>query len=231
LLLQTARFLVKAWKQALNGKPLTPTVEYLKRYVKKQGQRETFNGSTRGLLEAMQAAAAGKIANAFALLDQRKKQGRSHEEAVNLTSIELARASELHCFVFLVHSAIEVLEGAARSASSSLAPIFNDILELYVVDTTLKKLGDILQYVNITSSDIRQLQNRLEVVLAKIRPNAVGIVDSFDIPDGVLNSVIGAYDGNVYERLLTAAKSSPLNQEDVPESFEKYLKPFMKSNL
>lgn len=61
--------------------------------------------------------------------------------------------------------------------------------------------------------------------------NAVGIVDGFDIPDLALGSVLGAYDGNVYERLLAAAKSSSLNQEDVNKSFELYLKPFMKSNL
>jgi acyl-CoA oxidase len=56
-------------------------------------------------------------------------------------------------------------------------------------------------------------------------------VDSFDIPDSVLGSTLGAYDGNVYERLLNAAKQSPMNQEDVNKSFHLYLKPFMKSNL
>lgn len=61
--------------------------------------------------------------------------------------------------------------------------------------------------------------------------NAIGVVDGFDIPDTVLGSTLGAYDGNVYERLLAAAKKSPLNQEDVNKSFHLYLKPFMKSNL
>lgn len=52
----------------------------------------------------------------------------------------------------------------------------------------------------------------MEDALAAIRPNAVGIVDSFDIPDMVLGSALGAYDGNVYERLFEEAKKSPLNQ-------------------
>lgn len=84
---------------------------------------------------------------------------------------------------------------------------------------------------DIKSSDIEILQGRLEAVLRKIRPNAIGIVDGFDIPDTILGSTLGAYDGNVYERLLEAAKSSPLNQEDVNKSFDLYLKPFMRSNL
>lgn len=84
---------------------------------------------------------------------------------------------------------------------------------------------------NITAGDIEKLQARLEAALKKFRNNAIGIVDGFDIPDAVLGSTLGAYDGNVYERLLDAAKSSPLNQEDVNKSFQLYLKPFMKSNL
>ena len=79
--------------------------------------------------------------------------------------------------------------------------------------------------------DIENLQIRLESFLKKLKHSAVGIVDGFDIPDSVLNSTIGSYDGNVYERMLDSAKKSPLNQADVNESFNLYLKPFMKSNL
>lgn len=75
------------------------------------------------------------------------------------------------------------------------------------------------------------LQFWLEELLALIRPNAVGIVDSFDIPDEVLSSTLGSYDGNVYERLFEEAQKSPLNAEPVNKSFQNYLKPFLKSNL
>lgn len=68
-------------------------------------------------------------------------------------------------------------------------------------------------------------------MLAAIRPNAVGIVDGFDIRDEILGSALGVYDGNVYQRLYDEAMKSPLNQESVNQSYQKYLKPFMKSNL
>lgn len=87
------------------------------------------------------------------------------------------------------------------------------------------------QFTQMTDADVQALQLRLENVLTKIRPNAVGFVDGFDIPDRVLNSALGAYDGNVYERIFAEAQKSPLNQEPVNMSFEKYLKPFMKSHL
>lgn len=75
------------------------------------------------------------------------------------------------------------------------------------------------------------LQSWLEELLALIRPNAVGIVDSFDIRDEVLSSTLGSYDGNVYERLFDEAQRSPLNAEPVNKSFQQYLKPFLKAHL
>lgn len=78
---------------------------------------------------------------------------------------------------------------------------------------------------------MQELQEKLESCLTKIRPNAVGIVDGFDIPDLILGSALGAYDGNVYERLFAEAQKSPLNKEPVNKTFHLYLKPFMRSNL
>lgn len=45
-----------------------------------------------------------------------------------------------------------------------------------------------------------QLQSKYVELLAAIRPQALNIVDSFDIPDALLNSVLGCWDGNAYKR-------------------------------
>jgi acyl-CoA oxidase len=89
----------------------------------------------------------------------------------------------------------------------------------------------IQQYTNVTPLDLSILQNQMETLLSQLRPNAVGIVDGFDFRDEVLSSTLGAWDGQVYERLFEAASTSPLNKDPVNESFHKYLKPFLKSNL
>lgn len=229
LLLQTARFLMKSVSQALNGEKLTPTVAYLQNYIGKKKQQD-WDGSPSGILRALQSTAAGKIANAHKRLEERKKS-LSFEEAANQSGVELAKAAEIHCQVFLLQSACSALEKAAKKASASFSYVLRDILELYAVDLAIKQLGNLLQFVNISSDDVERLQGRLESSLKRFRKNAIGIVDGFDIPDTVLASTLGAYDGNVYERLLKAAKTSPLNQEDVNKSFNMYLKPFMQSNL
>lgn len=89
----------------------------------------------------------------------------------------------------------------------------------------------IQQYTNVTPMDLSNLQNKMETLLSQLRPNAVGIVDGFDFRDEILSSSLGAWDGQVYERLFEAASNSPMNKDPVNESFHKYLKPFLKSSL
>ncbi|CAH2262991.1 jg18693 [Pararge aegeria aegeria] len=87
------------------------------------------------------------------------------------------------------------------------------------------------EYTKLSEKDVRDLQHRYEDILEKIRPNAVGLVDAFDFRDEILSSTLGAYDGRAYERLMEEALKSPLNKEPVNQSFEKYLKPFMRGKL
>ncbi|XP_037030300.1 probable peroxisomal acyl-coenzyme A oxidase 1 [Bradysia coprophila] len=230
LLLQTARYLTKAWSLTLQGQKLVPSVEYLANYVNTSGRLEKWEGSPSGILKAFQAATAGQLSLAYKHLEQRKKT-LSPELATSQTAIELAKVSQLHCQVFLLQSIILSVRKMTRYISKPLAAVFQDILELYAYDLALRYLGSLLQFVSISSTEMEKLQLDFEVSLKKFRNNAIGIVDGFDIPDSILGSTLGAYDGNVYERMLNAAKKSPLNQEDVNKSFHLYLKPFIKSNL
>lgn len=143
LFLQTARYLIKAWNQALTGQKLTPTVAYLADHVKKSNSFK-FQNSPRGILIAFQTASAKKIAEANKHLEEKKKY-LSPEEAANQTGIELTKASELHCQAFLLQATIEVLEESSKSVSSKLSGVFMDLLNLYSVDLALRYIGNLLQ--------------------------------------------------------------------------------------
>lgn len=144
LFLQTARYLMKAWQQALNGEKLTPTVAYLENFVNLNNQRGRWGVSPRGILSAMQSASAGSIALAFTRLEAKRKYC-SPEEAANQTGIALSKAAEIHCQVFLLQSAIDMLEASAKSTSPSLGAVFRDVLHLYAVDLATRYLGSLLQ--------------------------------------------------------------------------------------
>lgn len=226
MLLQTARYLMKAWKLALDNQPLTPTVAYLN--CIKTGARPTFNRSVQGIVEAFQFAAGNLTRNAYENIEFRKKSGMTHAEAFNATSIELAKAAEIHCRAFLVESGYLSITKLVKDMSTGLRNALLDLMELDAVDSALKNMSSLIQFVQITQDDLAYLQQRLGEILGRIRPNAVGLVDGFDFHDKALDSTLGSYDGNVYERLFTEAMKSPLNQEPVNKSFELYLKPLMQ---
>jgi len=62
--------------------------------------------------------------------------------------------------------------------------------------------------------------------LSSTRNNALGLIEAFDIPDVILNSVIGRKDGNIYPELIRAAKYlNPINKTTVFPGIHKYLRP------
>lgn len=231
LLLQTARFLVKMWNQAVQGKPLMPTVSYLQNYVGKQVQQFPWSDSVPVIISAFQAVVANKLRLACHRIEQRKSKGFTPEEATNLTGLELTQVAEVHGRWFVLQSAYEMFEKTCQKATAPLISVMQNLCKLVVYDEALRIRGDLLRFTTMTETDLVKLEQNYEACLMVLRPNAVGIVDAFDYPDFVLGSALGAYDGNVYERLFAEAMKSPLNQEPVNKTFELYLKPLMKSRL
>ena len=58
-------------------------------------------------------------------------------------------------------------------------------------------------------------QSLLYSLLADVRREAVPLVDAFDIPDKILNSALGRYDGDVYTHLYQWAQQAPRNKKKV----------------
>ncbi|KAF5294484.1 hypothetical protein FQR65_LT01610 [Abscondita terminalis] len=226
LLLQTARFLMKAWQNKMEGQRLTPTVKYLE-----TAKEPIYERSVRWIIAVFEYVAARKIELAWRHMNKRIEKGIPSEDAWNQTSIELAAAAEAHGRAFVISTYFKAMEDTKKMVSKSLRMVLMQLLDLYCVTSVFRCLGDILRFTQINDKSIEDLQLWLEELLSVLRPNAVGLVDSFDVRDEVLSSALGAYDGNVYERLFEEASKSPLNSEPVHESFERYLKPFLKSQL
>ncbi|KAL0851514.1 hypothetical protein ABMA28_007305 [Loxostege sticticalis] len=230
LLLQTARYLVKAWQQAAGGNALTPTVSYLANSA--VGRRHPpWDNTIEGIILGFQRVAASKISLCVENIERRQKSGMSYEDAWNMTSVQLTSASEAHCRAILLSCYLEETLKSVKEASPALREVMMQLVDLYIVYWALRCVGDLLRFTSISERDIAQLQSWYESLLTQLRPNAVGLVDAFDLRDEILHSTLGAYDGRVYERLMEEAMKSPLNQEPVNQSFHKYLKPFMQGKL
>ncbi|MED6290692.1 Peroxisomal acyl-coenzyme A oxidase 1 [Characodon lateralis] len=150
---------------------------------------------------------------------QRRK---SPEDAWNNSAIDLVKASDAHCHYVVVKVFNEKLKGIGDTAIHS---VLSTLALLYAMHGITKNSGDFLQAGLVSVPQVLQISVRIKELLSQLRPNVVALVDAFDIHDKKLNSVLGRYDGNVYEHMFEWARRSPLNATEVHESFHKYLKP------
>ncbi|XP_018427966.1 PREDICTED: peroxisomal acyl-coenzyme A oxidase 1 isoform X1 [Nanorana parkeri] len=230
MMLQTARFLFKSYTAAESGERLGGMVSYLNDVSSQRVQPQPLAGRPQiadindvfGLVEAYKQRAAWLVVRAARGVQSDLKRGKRKEDAWNKNSVDLVRASQAHCHYVVVKlfadKLSEVLDAATHRILSSLCL-------LYALHGISKNTGDFLQAGLLTSSQLEHVDQRVKDLLGVIRPNAVALVDAFDYSDTQLSSVLGRYDGNVYENMFEWAKKSPLNKTQVHESFHKYLKP------
>uniref|UniRef100_I3KPF2 Acyl-coenzyme A oxidase n=1 Tax=Oreochromis niloticus TaxID=8128 RepID=I3KPF2_ORENI len=238
MMLQTARYLVKSYKQAKAGQQLSGIVSYLNeadvRRVQPQpvAARPTvvdINDLT-SLTEVYKLRAAILVELAAKSIQQELQRRKSQEDAWNNSAIDLVRASDAHCHYVVVKLFTDKLGEVADTAVHS---VLSTLALLYTLYGITKNSGDFLQVreiIVLLTECVMQISIRIKELLAQLRPNAVALVDAFDIHDKKLNSVLGRYDGNVYEHMFEWARKSPLNATEVHESFHKYLKP-LRSKL
>ena len=117
----------------------------------------------------------------------------SYDEAWNATALRLVAASKSHCHLFILAKfAAEVDKTAASkdAATRACAPVLRRLCALYAVANMARGEG---WHGLISAPEAELLSDATERLCLELRPDAVALVDSFDIPDRVLNSVLGAF--------------------------------------
>lgn len=65
----------------------------------------------------------------------------------------------------------------------------------------------------VSEDDLNALPAQVLELMGRIRPHAVRLVDAWSVPDYLLDSALGRYDGDVYRDLFRRAhKENPLNE-------------------
>ncbi|XP_050775276.1 peroxisomal acyl-coenzyme A oxidase 1 isoform X1 [Gopherus flavomarginatus] len=230
MMLQTARFLIKSYTQVCSGQLVSGMVSYLNDLSGQhiQPQQVAARPTTvhindpASLVEAYKLRASRFVEVAAKNLQAELNRRKSQEDAWNRTSVDLVRASEAHCHYVVVKLFTTQL---SEINDAAVHAVMNNLCLLYALYGISKHTGDFLQAGILTDAQVTQVYQRVKELLAAIRPNAVALVDAFDFHDNCLASVLGRYDGNIYENMFEWAKKSPLNKTEVHEAFHKHLKP------
>ncbi|XP_055760552.1 peroxisomal acyl-coenzyme A oxidase 1-like isoform X2 [Salvelinus fontinalis] len=229
MMLQTARFLIKSYRQASAGHQLSGIVSYLNESERSLQPQSVSSRPTvvnvndlASLVEAYKLRAAKLVELAAKSIQQELQKRVSQEDAWNNSAIDLVRASDAHCHYVVVKLFAAKLREIGDTGVHS---VLSTLALLYALQGIQQHSGDFLQTGLLSVPQLSQVSQRLKELLAQLRPNAVALVDAFDYCDEMLNSVLGRYDGNVYEHMFEWARRSPLNKTEVHESYHKYLKP------
>ncbi|TPX45691.1 acyl-CoA oxidase [Chytriomyces confervae] len=154
----------------------------------------------------------------------------------NDSLIEMYAISKAHCQYILLKNFVHAAYHDKRAAANEVAPVLVTLCVLFGLSTMESELSEFVEDGFVSQKQTVWLRAQIKKSLAAVRPNAVALVDSWGIPDYVLNSALGRYDGKVYESMFEMALKEPLNVNarahgDVVEGYEEFLKPLIQRGL
>ncbi|XP_062520346.1 peroxisomal acyl-coenzyme A oxidase 1-like isoform X2 [Corticium candelabrum] len=228
LYLQTARFLIKCCMQAQVGEELPDNLTYLK--------------DSGGLLQRdwlksdVQLKLYGQRAKHTTLQTALRLQslidaGQPQHEAWNACSVQLIASSRAHCYYVAVKTFIDSVAKLQDTGDFGVFRVLKLLCDLFALHGVLEFAGDFLECGTVTSTDLAAIRLQVFNLLSTLRCDAVALVDAFDIPDKILCSVLGRYDGDVYKHFYEWAKKSPLNKKEVIDGYHTYLKPIFRGEV
>ena len=213
---QVARYLLKSARSVLKKEPAhNDTTKVLSHFLQRQDMGAAFDVLAENLHEGGQA-----LVDAFAwrtayLTFETLKHRDEQKVAWNELLVEFYRLSKAHSQYLVIKSFFETL--MAYQTRQALGPtglnVLTDLFRLFALHTLESEASEFFTSSALT---VRQIQlartQHVPALLARIRPHAVKLVDSWDFPDWQLDSSLGRYDGKVYEDMFErASEMNPLN--------------------
>eukprot|EP01132_Coremiostelium_polycephalum_P008423 gene8423-10342_t len=237
---QTARYLLKMLKSASEGKPITGDSV---RYIQDEFSSE-FNSinqfmsanklstlfDLRVLLQLFKRRSFMQIRSmAMAIQDGLSSNSENVASVWSELNVEALRVNKAHCQYFVLNSFITSINSIP--ADGPIRNVLTRLCKLYALYNLERDLSEFLQESYLSINEIEPIRREIRTLFKEIRPDAVSLVDAFDIPDFTLGSALGRYDGRVYETLWEWAHNQPFNKNSVVNGYDQYLKPLIKSKL
>ncbi|XP_012494134.1 PREDICTED: peroxisomal acyl-coenzyme A oxidase 2 isoform X1 [Propithecus coquereli] len=234
LYLQVARFLVKSYRQAqvspgsTSQRSLPSSVAYLTApdLSRCPAQRAADFLCPELYTTAWAHVATRLIKDSVHHLQTLMQSGADQHEAWNQTTVILLQAAKAHCYYTSVKSFSEALQKLENEPA--IQQVLKRLCHLHALHGILTNSGDFLHDGFLSGAQVDMVRTAYLDLFLPIRKDAILLTDAFDFTDRCLNSALGCYDGNVYERLFQWAQKSPINTQGNP-AYEKYIRPLVQS--
>lgn len=207
---QVARSLLRKIREKpwLNSNSaLSRTDEYLQKFgdVKSQKCAQALSGDS-SIVEAFERRAASL---AFKAYHAREVEGQSW----NSLLIQFHKLSRSYSQAMLVSNFHAAVTGSA-SFDAVTQGVLLSLFRLFALTTMDVEAREFQTSGAVSNEDLDVLPAKILEIMQSLRPHCVRLVDAWAIPDYLLDSALGRYDGNAYEDLFNRAHVlNPLNRE------------------
>lgn len=212
---QTASYLIKRMTETVKkpNRPKEPIdaqyAEFLKQKDSNPTQHDILHDDA-ALVKAFQRRASALAWQAYQARVVQKKPWTS-------LMIQLHRLSRAHSESLLVsnfHTAIFTTAPTPPLDPATHA-VMKNLFRLFALYTLEQSASEFLLSNAISLSQLPDVTAQIQQLMANdIRPHAVRLVDAWSIPEYLLQSALGAWDGDVYGRLFHLAhRENPLNRQ------------------
>ena len=209
---QTASYLIKRMQAAVAGKgqPQDEIERHCRQYVSERkthqpSQLRIFD-SDEDLVEAFRRRSRDQTYRAHIERNEKMRDWNS-------MLIQLRKVSHSESQAFLVASFYDAIRNGDSALSATLRGHLRTLFRLFALYTMDNEARDFSKANAVSDDDLDALPAKIQDLMAHIRPHAVKLVDSWKIPDFLLDSALGRYDGKVYEDLFNRAhRLNPLNE-------------------
>nr|AZL94507.1 acyl-CoA oxidase [Nephromyces sp. MMRI]AZL94508.1 acyl-CoA oxidase [Nephromyces sp. MMRI]AZL94509.1 acyl-CoA oxidase [Nephromyces sp. MMRI]AZL94510.1 acyl-CoA oxidase [Nephromyces sp. MMRI]AZL94511.1 acyl-CoA oxidase [Nephromyces sp. MMRI] len=136
-------------------------------------------------------------------------------DTVKVEFTRLAHAHSHACVLKAFHDRLRQVQKENAAAYK----IMKDLCDIYAIYWMHESFGEFVATKVLAPDHDDILMSTLKNLFKSIRPQAIAITDAFNFSDDFLNSVLGRYDGRIYEAIVDAASREPLNDKDVTDGY------------
>ncbi|KAG6604584.1 Acyl-CoA dehydrogenase/oxidase [Phytophthora cinnamomi] len=208
---QTAHYLMRSVDKLRRGVKLAGSVQYLER-EQASGRRRQWGvegpadlSNSTLLRDALDVYTGRQVLQVAAKLAA--APGSTDTERLNSCQVDLVEIARIHVFynvatAFIQH--IDVLKAEVSEDNVALLPALEALCQLYICQELDRGAAFLLKEKFMSSFQSNLVRARLMESCARVRADAVALVDAFMFTDTVLNSSVGRADGSIYEGALDA---------------------------
>jgi len=140
------------------------------------------------------------------------QHGLARHEAENRRMHEIVSTVHAHCYYSILNCFTTALR-ELHSTSPEVSSVLKRLRDLFALSTLQQYIGGIAIDGYVSEAQADMLGETIQRLLEQLRPDAVALVDAFDFDDvlELHQTAVGAYDGDVYQRLWDWSEKDPAN--------------------